>query len=128
MELFRSKIQLNSIPQHGYPNHAVPWDVHWYYMIELGYCWSSFAFAYLDKRHKKDFWQMIVHHCTTLVLQYLSWMLNFMRVGAFVLLIHDVSDIFLQVYLTKGEFKTCQKAGRFLANDKNIAKRMPGVI
>ncbi|CAG0883908.1 unnamed protein product [Cyprideis torosa] len=79
----------------GYPNHPVPREIHYYYVIAIGYCWSCFAFQFFDSR-KKDFWQTAIHHLTTLLLLYFSWMLNWMRVGAVILLLHDISDIFLQ--------------------------------
>lgn len=38
---------------------------------------------------------MFIHHAVTLLLLALSWICNFHRVGALVLVIHDFADIFL---------------------------------
>ena len=40
---------------------------------------------------------MIVHHMATLLLMYLSWMVNFTRVGTLVLLVHDCVDPIMEV-------------------------------
>lgn len=45
----------------------------------------------------QDFTEMIVHHMATLLLMYLSWMVNFTRVGTLVLLVHDCVDPIMEV-------------------------------
>lgn len=45
----------------------------------------------------QDFNEQIVHHCATLVLLSFSWCVNYIRVGTLVMLIHDASDILLEV-------------------------------
>lgn len=40
---------------------------------------------------------MTVHHVATIVLMYFSWVLNFVRVGALVLVVHDAADSWLSV-------------------------------
>ena len=40
---------------------------------------------------------MIVHHVTTITLMYFSWMLNFVRTGSIIVLIHDSADSWLSV-------------------------------
>ena len=46
---------------------------------------------------RKDFWEMFVHHLTTIALMGFSWTCNLTRVGSLVLIVHDVADIFLEV-------------------------------
>ena len=40
---------------------------------------------------------MMVHHVATIVLMYFSWVLNFVRVGSLVLVVHDAADSWLSV-------------------------------
>ena len=40
---------------------------------------------------------MIIHHFATIVLMYFSWVLNFVRVGTLVLVVHDAADNWLAV-------------------------------
>ena len=40
---------------------------------------------------------MMVHHVATIVLLYFSWILNFVRVGSLVLVVHDAADTWLSV-------------------------------
>ena len=41
----------------------------------------------------QDFTQMIVHHVATIALLYFSWIMNFVRIGTLVLIVHDVADV-----------------------------------
>lgn len=47
----------------------------------------------------QDFKEQIIHHLATLVLLSFSWCANYIRVGTLVMLIHDASDVFLEVSL-----------------------------
>uniref|UniRef100_A0A1I8HVA4 Homeobox domain-containing protein n=1 Tax=Macrostomum lignano TaxID=282301 RepID=A0A1I8HVA4_9PLAT len=82
----------------GWPNQAVDADIYWYYMISLGYYWSAMYYIFTDVKHK-DFAEMLIHHVVTVCLMSFSWCLNYVRIGALVLLVHDVVDPFM--HLTK---------------------------
>jgi len=45
---------------------------------------------------RKDFWQMFVHHLTTICLMGFSWVCNFTRIGTLILILHDCADVFLE--------------------------------
>lgn len=45
----------------------------------------------------QDFKEQIIHHWATLTLLAFSWCGNYIRVGTLVMLIHDSSDILLEV-------------------------------
>lgn len=79
-----------------YPHHLQEDGVWWYYMIELAFYWSLTISQFFDVK-RKDFWEMFVHHITTIGLMTLSWTCNLTRVGTLVLVIHDCADIFLEV-------------------------------
>ena len=44
---------------------------------------------------------MIVHHIVTIFLMYFSWVVNFVRVGTLVLLVHDAADFPMAVSAVK---------------------------
>lgn len=80
---------------YDYPNHIVEGDVWWYYMLELSLYWSLMISQFTDVK-RKDFWEMFIHHLTTISLLCFSWTCNLTRVGTLVMVIHDVADIFLE--------------------------------
>ena len=45
----------------------------------------------------QDFWQMVIHHIVTTILLVLSYNTGFFRIGCVIILLHDVSDVFLEV-------------------------------
>lgn len=79
---------------YGYPHQSIDADIWFYYMFSMAFYWSLMVSQFFDIRHK-DFWLMFIHHLVTLLLLALSWICNFHRVGALVLVIHDFADIFL---------------------------------
>ncbi|PAA47702.1 hypothetical protein BOX15_Mlig007874g2 [Macrostomum lignano] len=75
----------------GWPEHHVTSDVYWYYMVELGFYWTALVTVFSDTK-RKDFKEMLLHHCITIVLMVFSWSLNFTRIGALILALHDAVD------------------------------------
>uniref|UniRef100_A0A914UXQ2 TLC domain-containing protein n=1 Tax=Plectus sambesii TaxID=2011161 RepID=A0A914UXQ2_9BILA len=80
----------------NWPFQTVPWEIRWYYMIQSAFYWSLMISALFDVK-RKDFWMMLVHHMATLALLSFSWVSNFVRIGALILLLHDTVDIFLEL-------------------------------
>lgn len=64
-------------------------------MIELSFYWSLCISQFFDVK-RKDFWQMFIHHVTTIALMAFSWTCNLTRIGTLVLAVHDCADIFLE--------------------------------
>ena len=54
----------------------------------------------------QDFWIQTIHHVVTISLLFFSFSTNFFRVGAVILLIHDVSDVFLEVKIIIKTYST----------------------
>lgn len=93
----------------GWPNQPFPFWMRAWYLFQLGNYVSASLFVLLGpyfstsaRTHHKDFEIMIVHHVVTVGLISLSDWCGYHRVGSVVLLVHDVSDIFL-------EFAKCLK-------------------
>ncbi|OQV20704.1 Ceramide synthase 2 [Hypsibius exemplaris] len=78
-----------------YPFQIVTSDVWWYYMIELSFYWSLLFTQFFDVK-RKDFWEMFFHHIITITLMCFSWIDNTVRIGTLVLVLHDVSDFWLE--------------------------------
>lgn len=79
-----------------YPMAAPTIDVTWYYWLSMGHYIHLFCAQFADIK-RKDFVEMVVHHIVTLLLLTFSWMVNFTRIGALVLAVHDGCDVFLQL-------------------------------
>jgi ceramide synthetase len=65
-------------------------------MIELAFYWSLIFSQFIDVR-RKDFWEMFIHHIATTLLLSFSYVVNFVRIGSLVLVIHDFGDFWLEV-------------------------------
>ena len=65
-------------------------------MIELAFYWSLIFSQFIDVK-RKDFWQMFLHHIATILLLSFSYVVNFVRIGTLVLVIHDFGDFWLEV-------------------------------
>ena len=79
----------------NYPRQPPSADVTWYYWLSMGHYVHLFVASFFDIK-RKDFTELIVHHVVTLLLLSFSWMVNFSRIGALVLAVHDGCDVFLQ--------------------------------
>ncbi|CAL8101353.1 unnamed protein product [Calicophoron daubneyi] len=79
----------------GYPAFFMPREIYWYYMIELGYYLSEMGWIFYGVR-RKDFRVMLYHHMATVGLLWISYMVNQHRIGAIVLVTHDVADCFME--------------------------------
>ncbi len=73
-------------------------------MIELAFYWSLVFSQFIDVK-RKDFWQMFIHHIATITLLSFSYLVNFVRVGSLVLVVHDAGDYWLEVKQSKEFFK-----------------------
>ncbi|XP_068963257.1 ceramide synthase 4-like, partial [Petaurus breviceps papuanus] len=89
--------------------------LYWWYVLELGFYFSLLLTLTHDVK-RKDFYGYIIHHFMTITLMCYSYSANLMRIGVLVILLHDVSDIFLE-------------AGKMLAYAKwNKAKNIMFII
>ncbi|KAK6759212.1 hypothetical protein RB195_021061 [Necator americanus] len=80
----------------GWPHHNISPTVWWYYIIEASFYWALFIGTLCVDVRRADFIQMMLHHAITIVLLYLSWSMNMVRVGILVLFVHDAADIIIE--------------------------------
>uniref|UniRef100_A0A4W6F970 Ceramide synthase 2a n=1 Tax=Lates calcarifer TaxID=8187 RepID=A0A4W6F970_LATCA len=72
---------------------------YWYYVIELGF-YVSLLFSVASDVKRKDFKEQIVHHVATILLISFSWLVNYIRAGTLIMLVHDASDYLMEVMTT----------------------------
>ncbi|KAI5187528.1 sphingoid base N-palmitoyltransferase [Nematocida homosporus] len=78
-----------------WPGNRTPWQVNGHYIIETVYYTGSFVTMFLEEK-QSDFLLMIWHHTVTLLLMGFSYRYNFLRYGVFVMLLHDISDPWME--------------------------------
>lgn len=79
------------------PQHDLSFNFGWkmYYLAECGfYIQALFSLIFIDQR-MKDFLEYLIHHISTLIALFLSYTCGYPRLATIVLLLHDVTDIFL---------------------------------
>lgn len=92
-------------PQFGYviesfrdwPNHHVPNDVWWYYIVQAGFYWALLIGIFTFDVRRSDHYEMATHHIATILLLSMSFTINFVRIGTLILFIHDSADVFLEM-------------------------------
>ncbi|RKO97423.1 hypothetical protein CXG81DRAFT_2492, partial [Caulochytrium protostelioides] len=81
---------------HGWPNMPMSQGIKLYYKIAFGnYLYAALTMWFEPKQ--KDFSVMLAHHCITLFLIYHSYVHGMHRVGAAILLVHEVSDPWMEI-------------------------------
>ena len=76
----------------GFPEHSLDDWVWIYYIVSLGYYWSM-TITHFFQHRRKDSTQLFVHHLLTILLISFSWVVNFVRIGTLVLVVHECGDI-----------------------------------
>lgn len=78
----------------GYPFQESHPDLLRFYLTSVGYAFSEVAMLLIDKQ-LPDFWEMMLHHTIACFLLCFSFLLGYVRIGTLVLLLHDISDVFI---------------------------------
>jgi len=80
-------------------------SVHVLYVIQMA-IWivTAFSHQFFEERHK-DYAMMWVHHLVTIALIGLSYTMGYVRIGVLVLLMHDSSDIVIDLLKTTNYMK-----------------------
>lgn len=66
-----------------------------YYVFELSYYTAGIVIHVLIDQPLKDFYVMLFHHIITICLVGFSYFWGLHRIGMLILMVHDVSDVFL---------------------------------
>jgi hypothetical protein len=78
-----------------FPCLDIPEYLSEFYVIKLGYYSHEMFYTLLYNRHKPDFSELILHHFVTNWLVFFSYTTNFLKIGAIVMLLHGISDIWV---------------------------------
>lgn len=87
----------------GHPYQPVSDDLRQFYLTAVGYHLCEVV-VHLMEVHAPDFWEMLLHHTVTYFLVSLSYLLNYVRIGSLVMLLHGATDIF--IYASKAVVDT----------------------
>ena len=79
------------------PFGSPPNSVVYYGLYTSGYHFSELIRHGFISERKSDFEEMVVHHIVTMVLYLGYFLANMHVIGAFVAVLHDVSDIFISI-------------------------------
>lgn len=75
--------------------HEFSWDMKCYYIVELSLYISLLISQFFDIK-RKDFYQLFVHHVTTVALLLISYIESTYRFGLVILYLHDMADVWLE--------------------------------
>ena len=67
--------------------------MHVYYLVELGAYMHQLQWTQVTR---SDSAEMILHHLVTILVMFLSYITNLMRIGSTILFLHDLADIWLE--------------------------------
>lgn len=81
----------------GLPNQLQSKRVYQLLFVQTGFYLSSIVMLQFWETRRKDFPVMMGHHFTTLALLVCAYSLGYDRVGSVILLLHDFSDILLEL-------------------------------
>jgi ceramide synthetase len=65
-----------------------------YYMIQFGSALCTFILQFKQNRTRNSYGELLLHDMATLMLLIISFLNNYLRMGAVILFLHDISDIF----------------------------------
>ena len=78
----------------GYPHHAVSNTVQVLYLLQLAYHLEDLGVVLFEgNKNRKDFAEMLIHHCVTTLLLVGSTRLHTTRIGTIVSTLHAVTDV-----------------------------------
>lgn len=82
----------------NYPCQRLPPHLDDFYLFKLGYHFYETLFVLLMHRNRRDFSEMFLHHIFTMALVIFSYGVNFLPIGAVIMLVMDISDIFVSFF------------------------------
>jgi ceramide synthetase len=91
------------------------------YLLQLAiWIYTCFVHVFVAERIK-DYYVMFAHHCVTIALLALSAHARFFRIGLLVLLVHDFSDVFVDLLKMVSYLKLDGRRGWFLTELAYVA-------
>lgn len=69
-----------------------------YYVIKLSFHLFEIVYTLIFHFHRRDLSDFLLHHFVTFMLVQFSYSMNYMPVGAVIMLIHDISDLSVNIF------------------------------
>lgn len=76
-----------------HPCQQLPRHLDNFYIFKLTYHFYELLYTLLVDRHRSDFPEYVLHHFLTFTLILFSYSVNYLPVGAAVMILHDVTDL-----------------------------------
>lgn len=80
----------------GYPHYKLSGAFKAYYLVQFGF-WLQQIYVVNTDMKRKDYLAMLIHHFITCALIGGSYVFHLTRIGNAILVVMDVSDVFLAV-------------------------------
>ena len=78
-----------------FPCLKIPDYLPEFYVIKLSYYSHEMLYVLTYYRNKPDFSELVLHHFVTIILVFFSYSTNCLRIGAVVLILHGISDVWV---------------------------------
>lgn len=82
----------------NYPCQKLPMFLDEFYIMKLSLHVYELTMTLVHQRARRDFMEYFLHHYLTAALIYFSYSLNYIPIGAAVMLLHDVTDLTVSVF------------------------------
>lgn len=82
----------------NYPCQPIPNYLDDLYIVKLAYHGYDMLEGLIYHRNKRDFSEMTIHHIVTVSLILFSYATNYLPYGSIIMLLHDVSDVFVSAF------------------------------
>jgi len=69
-----------------------------FYVFKLSYHLYELGYTIMFDRNRHDFPEYVLHHFLTFTLIYFSYVVNYLPVGAAVMILHDVTDFTVSIF------------------------------
>ncbi len=111
----------------GWGTHEFTDDLRFFYIVELGAYIHQLMWTEVSR---KDSFEMILHHISTILLIGFSYLCVFLRIGSLIMVLHDTADVFLETakcfnYAATAEKKEALKQKR---PESQVAKTVCDVL
>lgn len=83
---------------YNHPCQKLPQHMDNFYLFKLAYHCYELIYTIIMDRKRKDFVEYMLHHFLTFFLILYSYMLNYLPVGAAVMVLHDVTDLCASIF------------------------------
>lgn len=82
----------------NYPCTQIPNYLDDFYVMKLAYHCKEIVYTLIFHYNRRDLSEFLLHHFVTVFLVLFSYSMNYLPVGAVIMLIHDIPDVMLNCF------------------------------